>query len=627
MKQKLFALFAVAALLLGMSACTTVDNPSSGGGNAQEDPVVAPAQLKQGIWTEYDEALQTSGKYTEEQLAQIPTVGMEIKGDKGYFFTYTAEEVSETVEGKISYDNKTGKGTITFPAIKDNPLSGQSVSFSMTTDETMEFEFTYEGKKTTGTCVWLCENLDNWSSDITDEDWLALMKDYETIAKEAGPDASIDWGDYAEPLPWEDEVAAARAVTRSEGSSVSTIGSVFSSLFKDDPLASINDKLDELSDKVDQVLENQKIMIAKLNEINERLIAIANTLNQQEVVNIFNNRNSTYYNPLHQQNVAYFDDAYALYKQNKGKLSQENKDKLRDYAKAWVGDGKKYVDLTWQYMKYLTTVQQTKYGTGMDKIYDGLTFDKYPWEYMGIGDRQSYRAYDLTMIAKSLFMISLYAQYGGLSDIEKEGLYKIYKDYMPAFLAFSEFNVSDPKKFLVCQIPGAHFVMHKEIQEYYYGGQGDEAPDPRGYGKDANFMPRWHSAGKIIISNPQELRRKLIPRSKMNAICNYFGNNRTWYYMLMESHQNAKGAVTTHKPSDDSAILMLYNNEQEDKNGVNWYYGASFGVIVQMFNIMQKNKTEEYTVIGVLDEDKDNHKWLLYEGTKQFYAAIVEKHF
>jgi hypothetical protein len=80
--------------------------------------------------------------------------------------------------------------------------------------------------------------------------------------------------------------------------------------------------------------------------------------------------------------------------------------------------------------------------------------------------------YDLIMISKSLFMIALYAQYCGLSDIEKEGLYKVYKDYMPAFLAFSEFKASDPKKYLVCQIQGAHFAMHKEIQEYkYYMGK------------------------------------------------------------------------------------------------------------------------------------------------------------
>jgi hypothetical protein len=99
---------------------------------------------------------------------------------------------------------------------------------------------------------------------------------------------------------------------------------------------------------------------------------------------------------------------------------------------------------------------------------------------MGISDRKSYRAYDLIMISKSLFMIALYAQYCGLSDIEKEGLYKIYKDYMPAFLAFSEFKASDPKKYLVCQIQGAHFAMHKEIQEYkYYNGEGSDAPDPR----------------------------------------------------------------------------------------------------------------------------------------------------
>ena len=122
MKQKLFAFFAIAALLLGMSACTNDDNPSSG----EEGKSVIPAQLKQGIWTEYDEALLTSGKYTAEELAEMPAVGMKIEGDKGYFFTYTAEDASEPVEGKISYNKSTGEGTITFPTIKDNPLSGQN---------------------------------------------------------------------------------------------------------------------------------------------------------------------------------------------------------------------------------------------------------------------------------------------------------------------------------------------------------------------------------------------------------------------------------------------------------------------------------------------------------------------
>ena len=180
MRRDFFALFAAAALLLGMSACSTVDNPSSGGGNAQEDPVVAPAQLKQGVWTEYDSLLVASGKYTAEELAEMPTVGMWIQGDKGYFFTYTAEDMSETVEGQISYNNNTGKGTITFPAIQDSPLSGQTVNFTATSDEEVEFELTYEGQKTTATIAWLCENLDNWSSNITDEDWLALISRMKT---------------------------------------------------------------------------------------------------------------------------------------------------------------------------------------------------------------------------------------------------------------------------------------------------------------------------------------------------------------------------------------------------------------------------------------------------------------
>ena len=38
------------------------DNPTQ--------PTNDAAQLKQGIWTEYDEALLTSGKYTAEELAK-----------------------------------------------------------------------------------------------------------------------------------------------------------------------------------------------------------------------------------------------------------------------------------------------------------------------------------------------------------------------------------------------------------------------------------------------------------------------------------------------------------------------------------------------------------------------------
>ena len=292
MRREFFALFAAAALLLGMSACSTVDNPSSGGGNAQEDPVVAPAQLKQGVWTEYDSLLVASGKYTAEELAEMPTVGMWIQGDKGYFFTYTAEDMSETVEGQISYNNNTGKGTITFPAIKDSPLSGQTVNFSMTSDETMEFEYTYDGQKTTGTCAWLCENLDNWFTEITDEDWKELMAYYEQYDANAGPDASIDWSDSEvegldKPLVWDDGIAATRAENSDADSKVKTPENIFSSIFKSDPIGDISDKLDDLLDKIDEVLANQRIMIQKLDEINNRLIAIANKMNQQEAVNIF----------------------------------------------------------------------------------------------------------------------------------------------------------------------------------------------------------------------------------------------------------------------------------------------------------------------------------------------------
>ena len=616
MRREFFALFAAAALLLGMSACSTVDNPSSGGGNAQEDPVVAPAQLKQGVWTEYDSLLVASGKYTAEELAEMPTVGMWIQGDKGYFFTYTAEDMSETVEGQISYNNNTGKGTITFPAIQDSPLSGQTVNFTATSDEEVEFELTYEGQKTTATFAWLCENLDNWFTEITDEDWKELMAYYEQYDANAGPDASIDWSDSEvegldKPLVWDDGIAATRAENSDADSNVKTPENIFSSIFKSDPIGDISDKLDNLLEKIDEVLANQRIMIQKLDELNERLIAIANKMNQQETVNIFNTRNSTYYNPLDAQNVQFFSSAFDLYNKKKSNLSQEDKDKLGKYAKAWAGAGKMYVDLTWQYMKYITTVQHSTYGN----------------------DRLSYRSYDLTMIAKSLFMIFLYAQYGGLSDIEKEGLYNIYSDYTTKFLAFCDFKVTNPDKFLVCQIPGAHFVMYRELQEYkYFNGVGSDAPDPRCYGPDAVYMPRWHWRGKVKIENPAELREKLIPRFKMNNILKYYGTS--WIDALIDGHQYSGGAVCKDHPRKTEteighySVLLLWNNEKGANNGASTSWMPFNGTLLRIYNVAVNNETRDFVNFSLYP--MENHKWdsssFVDKSLELGYLAIVAWH-
>ena len=620
--KKFFLLFIATALLLGINACTKDDDDSSSAS------IATPAQLKEGIWSEYDEALLNSGKYTAEQLAQMPAVAMWIQGDKGYFFTYTAEDVSETVEGQISYNNKKGKGTITFPTIKDSPLSGQKVNFIMTTDESMEFEYTYEGKKTTGSCAWLCENLDNWSSDIDDDDWEEQMAFYQTIAAAEGPDASIDWGDLDAPLEWNEE-AATRGGTRAIaiGAIIKKGLDIFSALFKEDPNEKINEKLDAILEKVDQVLANQQIMNMKLDEINGRLIGIANKLNQQETVNIFNNRNATYYNPLDGQNFKYLEDAYQLYTKNKGNLSQENKDKLGQYGKAWVSDGgvgEKYADLTWNYMKYITTVQHTSYGTGLDKIYDALTFDKYPWEHMGVGDRLNYRAYDLIMIAKSLFMIALYAQYGGLSDVQKEGIYKIFSGYTTQLLSFCEFSITNPDEFRVCQIPNAHFVMRREIQKYDYL-KNNEAPAPGVYGHDANFMPKWHEAGSPKIENPEELKSKLIRQTEMSAIKNYYnprGEDIKWMKMLVDGN-NAAGAVYAKDPSSSSPELLLYNHIDRSSNGV-LTMERDDQVALMMYGLMTSDVPgNSWRGIGFIS----GGRWTRVPPTDEFYLAIVEKRY
>ena len=371
MRTKTIFNYVVAALfcccVTGMfTSCKSQDDTGSA-----NNPI-AVNKIRQGIWTEYDTALSASGKYTEEELEEMPAVGMMVEGDKAYFFTYSAEGADDLVEGKISYNKDAGTGVIAFPAIKDSPVSGQTVSFKMTSDEVMEFELTYEGEKVTGSCAWLCKDLSNWGTGDESE-WKELEPYYQTIAEAAGPDASIDWSDSEavtveevdeegnivekevtvtdldEPLVW-NTGASSRGSTRVVAAAVlkgvSAGLEIFSSIFEPDPMDEINAKLDAALGKLDNVLRNQQVMNAKLDSINARLVAIAEKMNQQETVNTFNNHTQTYYNPLKVRNIAYFNDAFKLYNDNKSDLSKV-KSELGEYAKEWVGNDEKYMALTW----------------------------------------------------------------------------------------------------------------------------------------------------------------------------------------------------------------------------------------------------------------------------------------
>ena len=662
MKQlKLWMLAAI--LICGTAVMFTSCDENSDNPAPAEEPTAADL-LKQGIWSEFDTVLVAAGKATMEELSQMPAVGMEIVGDKAYFFTYTADDASEPVEGKISYNKSTGEGTITFPAIKDNPLSGQKVNFSATSDETMQFELTYEGQKTTGTCAWLCENLDNWNTDITDADWKELMAYYELIAEDAGPDASIDWSDSEvegldEPLVWNED-ALAPAGTRAIGvGTVISIGAkILGALFeedKPDPNQVINDKLDAITGKLnvataklDQALLNQENMMDQMNvqfdqinkhfdKVNERLKEISNKLDKSEAVKIFNDRNTLYYNKLNAQNTI-FNKAYKLYNENKDDLSKVSAD-LGELGKLWV-DNEQYLKLTWEYIEYLTTVQHSKYGTGMDKIYDGLTLEKYPWEHFGIGDRQSYRAYDMFMITRCFFMINLYATYGGLSSIKKEVIYENYDTYKKKFKEFCEFKVANPEEFLVCQIPGAHFVMHKELQKYNYKGKNNEVPHPDLYGQLAIYRPEWHEAGTVKINNPTELQSKLIHPSEMKAIYNYYRSadkafadkNYLLWKDILVSYQDNKlvaGAKFSQEPVYYSfpyfPVLMLYEPDLKENpiNGVHLLYNR----VIEMGPETQWAGFDmSHWSIGDAEIKNGKAQWTRYEQAT-YYAAIVEKRY
>ena len=661
MRTKTIFNYVVAALfcccVTGMfTSCKSQDDTGSA-----NNPI-AVNKIRQGIWTEYDTALSASGKYTEEELEEMPAVGMMVEGDKAYFFTYSAEGADNLVEGKISYNKDAGTGVIAFPAIKDSPVSGQTVNFTMVSEETMEFELTYEGKKVTGSCAWLCDNLDNWGTG-DESDWKELEPYYQAIAETAGPDASIDWSgsatvtvqdvdeegnivekevtvtDLDKPLVW-NTGASARGGTRMVSAIIEGVSAgleIFTSLFEPDPMEEINAKLDAVLGKLDNVLQNQQIMMAKLDEINGRLIEIAQRMKQQATVDIFNNRTQTYYNPLKVQNTAYFNKAFKLYNDNKSNLGSV-KDKLGEYAKEWVGKNEEYINLTWNYIEYLNTVQHSSYGTGMAAIYDGVTFDKYPWEHMGTGDRQTYRANDMIMIAKCLFMINLYAAYGGGSDIKKEGIYNNYNEQKPKLKEFCEFKVSNPDKFLVCQIPGAHFIMHKEIQKYDYRGKDvqisqsevlKEAPNTR-YEDDAVYRPKWHVAGSIKIENPKELKEKLIIKEEIQAIYKYFqsavypnAKEIYWYNMLIEGNDIAGGAVYSKRPevSNGTNILLLAT---KDKRGMGMNSLGNAELTPMITCTIDHDTVNMGMVNNALFREA---VWFDYYSQNEYYAAIVEKRY
>ncbi len=667
----MFAFFAVAALLLGLGACSVTDNPASG------DVADNPNLPKQGVWTEYDTLLVAAGKNTMEELEAMPGVGMMIKGDKAYFFTYTEDGADNLVEGAITYDKEKGTGTIAFPTIKDSPVSGQTVNFTMISSETMEFELEYEGQKATATCAWLCKDLDNWDTEGDEGDWEELLTYYQNFPADAGPDPSIDWSgeqvvemdgeevtvtDLDEPLEWDGDEVAARGGTRMVTAVMEGVSAgldIFSSLFDEDPADQINAKLDQALGKLDKVLAGQQKMMAKLDTLGARLNAIALKMHQDKILDIFNNRDEKFYNKLKVRNRNFFNDAFDLYNANKNDLSKV-KDKLGEYGKEWAGTDDAYVNLTWEYIEHLSSVQSSAYGKGMANIYDGLTFDKYPWEHIGTGDRKSYRAYDMYMIARSLFMINIYAAYGGLSDIRQKGIYDNYNDYKTQLKEFCLFKVSDPNKFRVCQIPGAHFIIHKQLQKYNYCGEkvttanssafgnGCKAPNPN-LGESVLYRPEWHEAGNIKIENPKELASKLILDDEAIAIYNYYKaavypNNEKilWTNMLVkdkniaDKDNKAGGAIYAKDPTDSKdtrPFLMLHSKKAKGATGMRYDYNI-FTTRISFSPLWLDEKLDIYgTSVGAVKRIvgstnyHDIPHWDLYYNEHEYYAAIVAKRY
>ena len=256
---------------------------------------------------------------------------------------------------------------------------------------------------------------------------------------------------------------------------------------------------------------------------------------------------------------------------------------------------------------------------------------------MGVHRVPNYRAYDLTMIAKSLFMISLYSTYGGLNNIEQKGLYNSYKDYKPKLKAFSEFKISDPDKFRVCQIKDAHFIMHKEIQKYNYHKYGDsKAPNYKVLDYfEIVFRPEWHEAGSIKIENPKELKSKLIYDVEMKTLYNYYksafysNQDKIWWTKMLVGDDASKqpGGTVLAKPlasPNNTPDLVIVNRDRM------WYAGThemgESGAldISPVWADYGKQITE---VLGQTKFSNNTCQWASYNSQYEYYMAIIEKRY
>jgi hypothetical protein len=279
----------------------------------------------------------------------------------------------------------------------------------------------------------------------------------------------------------------------------------------------------------------------------------------------------------------------------------------------------------------------------MAKIYDGLTLEKYPWEHMGTGDRQNYRSYDMFMITRCFFMINLYATYGVQSNYKKEAIYENYDTYKKKFQEFCEFKITNPDEFIVCQIPGAHFVMHKQIQKYYYKGKNNEAPNPEVHGPNAVYRPEWHQAGSVKIDNAYEVPAKLINCSEAEAIFNYFKSAVYptgafwWNQMLVEGDKSA-GAVLAKQPEDvmtpsSSMKLLLYDPlyNKYDINGVERIDNALWIGPLAGISVDNKWQKSGHQMGFIETPQKGKMLWgnngSRYSSHLSYYAAIVEKRY
>ncbi len=443
-----------------------------------------------GLWVE-----QVRGEATVVPHLDIKGKSVILCNSKPLEYDY-----SDRVKGKLEYEPRTNKGLISF-------VDGSVLDFIC--DEqgnicTMDTVAYYR----------IDNNLDSLQA-LKTSPRLQLSADYVGPEKDLGIDLSCKpllqgtnltaggaW--YVEMLKFAGESFAKGAISWAGGKALETLVSCFYT--------------DPTSQKLEDILNQVSALNDKLNEV-EQLIK------KENYEFYINQRTNDFCDPLTNYSQKYSD---ALAEAVKAKSDSTV---IARILNEWHDDSNGAIsgklggpmDAAANYMDFLmnTLVDQTN----LYQIYDIYTFNCVPWAIMGYDFRQGLRACDLALIHSNAQMAMMYASIHHWENdlIHKNDVAKLNEKYQK-FLKFCDANPVDVTDNVVCQIPGAHFVMKKDLIYRNYN-----IPPMNWYTVGSRFYHDESTTADLVYyggmnMSVQQFKQKQITPNELTSIVNYYAD-------------------------------------------------------------------------------------------------------